>query len=325
MLNKIKSKYILSKPFEYISRFKFLNIIKYNKTLQKKVNISINTYIKYFQIEIEITPYQEEIKDNKVFINIMNKKDEKFYHIYFNGKKEEVKRNYIKPNEKVSKIKIIIDKEVKSLENLFGGIDILKTIKFKNFNRTDITNCKSMFDSCSKLINLDITKLKTDNATNMDSMFSLCSFLKKLDLSNFKTDKVENMKEMFWGCKSLKKLDLSNFRTDKVKNMFMMFCECESLKKLDLSNFRTDKVVNMSAMFDNCFSLRELDISNFKFNKNMDTENMFGQCSEDLKDDIRYKFKNLNENAFYDDEEFENEESFDYYENEMEESDEEEI
>ena len=54
------------------------------------------------------------------------------------------------------------------------------------------------------------------------------------------------------------------------------------------------------------------------------TENMFGQCTEELKNDIRYEFKNLNENAFYDDEEFENEESFDYNENEMEESDDDE-
>ena len=129
MLNKIKSKYILSKPFECISKYKFLNIIKYNKALQKRVNISFNTYIKYFQIEIEIILYQEEIKENKVFINIMNKKDEKYYHIYFNNDKEETKRNYLNENEKVEKLKIIIDYQI-NIRFFFSGYIIHFIIKF---------------------------------------------------------------------------------------------------------------------------------------------------------------------------------------------------
>ena len=41
------------------------------------------------------------------FIN-MNE-NEKYYHIYFNDNEEEIKRNYLKKNEKVAKIKILID------------------------------------------------------------------------------------------------------------------------------------------------------------------------------------------------------------------------
>ena len=49
----------------------------------------------------------------------MNENDKKYYHIYFNGNKEEIKRNYLNENENVSKLKIIIDYQVKSFKKLF--------------------------------------------------------------------------------------------------------------------------------------------------------------------------------------------------------------
>ena len=296
MLNKIRSKYILSKPFEYISEKRFLNIIKYNIALQKKFNFSFKSY---FQIKIIIIPLQEEIKENKVFINIMNKINENFFHIYFNGAKKEIKRNFIKPNEKVSKIKIIIDKEIKSIANLFCGIDFVKKIIFKKFNRTDFIDFSSMFDGCNKLIKLDITKIKTDNVNNMKSMFNKCLSIKHLDLRNFNTEKVENMEEMFNDCRALKKINVSNFNTNKVKKMSGMFCGCESLKKLDLSNFITDKVDDMIRMFESCSSLKELNISNFIFNENTLVSFMFNNCLDEIRDDIRNKFKTLNDSAFW--------------------------
>ena len=272
-------------------------MIKYNKSLQKKFNLSFNSY---FQIKIVVIPLQEEIKENKVFINIMNKKDDNFFCIFFNGGEKEIKRNYIKPNEKVSKIKILIDKEIKSIANLFDGIDFVKKIIFRKFNRNDFTDFNSMFNGCTKLIKLDITKLKTDNVKNMKSMFSHCSSLKHFDLSKFNTEKVENMEEMFFGCESLKKINISNFKTDKVKKMSKMFCECKSLNKLDLSNFITDNVDDMTSMFERCLSLKELNISNFKFNVTTNVHSMFSGCLNELEDDIRSKFKTLSERmAFF--------------------------
>ena len=296
MLNKIRSKYILSKPFEYISTKRFLNIIKYNKVLKKIFNFSFKSY---FQIKIVIITTGAIYRENRPFINI-NKNDENFFHIYFNGAKEEIKRNYIKPYEKVSKIKILIDKEVKSIDNLFCGIGFLKKIIFKKFNRFDFTDFNSMFDGCQNLIKLNIKKLRTDNVKNVKSMFNNCSSLKHLDLSNFKTENVENMEEMFRDCKSLKKINISHFNTNKVKKMSMMFCGCKSLTKLDLSNFITDKVDDMSNMFAHCSSLKELNISNFKFNENTDVGLMFAFCKKELRNDIRNKFKTLNDSAFED-------------------------
>ena len=53
------------------------------------------------------------------FMNILNKEEEKYYHIYFNDSKEEIKRYHLTDNDKVTKIRIVIDYPVKSLFKLF--------------------------------------------------------------------------------------------------------------------------------------------------------------------------------------------------------------
>ena len=66
------------------------------------------------KIEIEL-----KIANNKYgeFINIP-KKEKEYYHIYFDNSNEEIKRKYLKKNEKVKMIKIIIDYHVKSLKKI---------------------------------------------------------------------------------------------------------------------------------------------------------------------------------------------------------------
>ena len=56
----IKSKYILIKIFDNLPKKKMLKIIKQNKVIQNKLEISLNDYVKYSEIfnpiEIEIIP-----------------------------------------------------------------------------------------------------------------------------------------------------------------------------------------------------------------------------------------------------------------------------
>ena len=249
MLDNIKSLYILKAIFTNLSKRKYLCLIIHNKKLQSKLNISIDTYIKYYnQIEIEIIPDKNPINNNNKFINIMDERDKSFYHIYFNNENVEIKRNYFTINEDVSKIKVLIDMEVKSIEGLFYECYSIKEIKFIKFNRTDFNNYQYMFYFCLNLENIDIKKLKTNNVENMDNMFFLC----------------------------------------------------EKLEKLDLSNFITDKVKTMLNMFDSCSSLKELNISNFKFNDSTDVKLMFNYCSQTLKNEIKNKYMDINDDAFDD-------------------------
>ena len=101
ILKKIKSKYILQQIFDNLKQNKSLNIIKYNKKIKERINISIKDYKEhseiYSSIEIELKPVNNKYGE---FINI-NEGDKKYYHICFNNNKEEIKKNYINKDEKL--------------------------------------------------------------------------------------------------------------------------------------------------------------------------------------------------------------------------------
>ena len=104
-----------------------------------------------------------------------------------------------------------------------------------------------MFQSCSNFESLDLSNFNTSNVTNMKFMFNECYNLKEIKgVNNFKTNNVTDMKGMFQSCKELKDLDLSNFDTSNVTNMEYMFNECYQLKEIKgINNFKTDKVESM--------------------------------------------------------------------------------
>ena len=243
--------------------FMVLLIVKYNKKLQNRLNLSIEDYKEYSSIEIEL-----KLVNNKYgkFINNPDK-DKKYYHIYFNNSKEEIKRNYLKDKEKVNTIKIVINYQVKSFEYLFYNCNNISSINFKKFYRSNITNMKCMFFECKSL--------------------------KELNLSNFNTDNVTDMSYMFQGCKLLKRLNLNSFNTNNVTNMSWMFCDCDSLVELNISNFNTNNVTNMEGIFYRCSSLKELNFSNFNTNNTTYINHMFLECSDELKNKIREQFKNI--------------------------------
>ena len=118
---KIKSDYFLQKLYDNMPKKKKLEIVKYNKKIQKRINLSVEDYKEYSEtfapIEIEIIPTKDKYGK---FINI-NKNDELYYHIYFNDNKEEIKNKYeINKKDKITKINIIIDYQVKSFRDLFS-------------------------------------------------------------------------------------------------------------------------------------------------------------------------------------------------------------
>ena len=192
-LENLKSKYILKQIFEHFNSKKALEIIRYNKYFQNKFNVNISFYQEYSQSYSSII-IELNLADNKYgkFINIPEL-DKEYYHIYFDNSKEEINREYLKVNEKIKIIKIVIKYQIKSLKDLFANCSCISSIVFKQFSR--------------------------NNITHMNNMFYKCTSLKKIDFSNFNTNKVSDMSYMFYKCSSLKELNLSNFNTNKVINM----------------------------------------------------------------------------------------------------------
>ena len=188
-LRNLKSDYFIQKFFGYIPERKSLETIRYNKSIQKRINININHYKAYFEkktsIELDIIPMKGEYGE---FINI-NEGDKKYFHIYFNdNKKKEIEINSLY-KDNVSKISIIIDYQIKSFSKLFSYCGCIESIKFKKFCRNNVTDMSAMFEGCYSLKKLNLNNFNTNNITNMSYMFYECSSLKELNLSNFNTNK----------------------------------------------------------------------------------------------------------------------------------------
>ena len=133
-LINIKSRYILSKIYNNLEIKKKLNIVRYNKKMQNRLNINFKDYKEFYNIDIEIITCDKKYGR---FINI-NEKDI-YYHIYFNDNEKEIKNRYsIGKKDKVTKIKIRIDYQVKSFEKLFFNCICIKSINFKKFYRDNI-------------------------------------------------------------------------------------------------------------------------------------------------------------------------------------------
>ena len=171
-----------------------------------------------------------------IYILIINKEEIKNkYKIYTNVytedgmiKRENYHEYYIDEEDKVTKIKIIIDYQVKSFKKLFDDCECIESINFKKFYRNNINDMSYMFAGCSSLKQINLNNFNTNNVTNMSSMFFGCSSLKELNLNNFNTNNVTNMSYMFNGCSSLKELNLNNFNTNKVKYMLGMLEGCSA-------------------------------------------------------------------------------------------------
>ena len=167
-----------------------------------------------------------------------------------------------------------------SLNGFFASLKKLETITdLEYLNTENVTNMSSMFDNCSKLTSLDVTKFNTANVTDMSYMFDNCSKLTSLDVTNFNTEKVTSMSYMFSGCTNLTSLDVTKFNTANVSDMSDMFSDCSKLTSLDVSKFNTVNVTNMNSMFYNCSKLTSLDITSFNTAKVSDMSYMFSGCT----------------------------------------------
>ena len=242
-LNNIKSKYILEQVLENIDDNQILKLIKYNKSLQTKLDKDINTYKEYYtQIKIEVIPKPNSSvqfygTNTFSFINIPDGKNQ-YFHFYFNDKSEEVHTTRF--DNKVFKILIKIDEEIKSLKGLFQNCAYIEKIRFINCRRNDINDLSYMFSYCLSLKEIEFKSFITENVTNMSTMFMNCSLLKEIDLKNFNTENVNNFSNMFMGCSSLKQLDISSFKFSKNSSKNFMFSGCSRKIKDEIKSHRND-------------------------------------------------------------------------------------
>ena len=106
--------------------------------------------------------------------------------------------------------------------HLFNG-DINSVYNIRIIWNIPIQETKSMFEDCSQIIEIDLSKFEASEAISMEKMFRRCSNLNFINFLNFDTSKVVYMYAMFENCISLSSLDLTDFDTSQVSIMQSMF------------------------------------------------------------------------------------------------------
>ena len=321
LFNNIKSPFIIKKIFGYLEENIPLKLIKYSKKSQKRLNFTLQNYKEFALIEIEIIPSK---KKEGNFINVIDKKNEKYFHIFINGSKKEINQKDYQIKNDYKKIKVIIRHSFSSFKNLFKNCACIESINFKRSYIKSILDMSSMFEGCSSLKNLYISNLNTNKVINMGYMFFGCSSLKEINLSNFNTNNVADMHCMFKKCSSLNRIDLSKFNFNKVTNINCIFEGCSSLKEINISNlnlqflfelrylfygcsslskiilpnFINNHIDDMTGMFSGCYSLNYINFYNFYFNEGTKMKSMFYNCPFDIIEKIKNENKNIYDNAF---------------------------
>lgn len=151
--------------------------------------------------------------------------------------------------------------KVTNMSFMFAGCSKLASLDLSSFNTANTKYVESMFQDCENLKNIkfspDFTIAKVDDISHM---FNGCSSLTALDLSKFNTSQVKWMIGTFMDCSSLTKLDLSSFDTANVIDMNGMFNNCSSLKELDLRSFVIDPNIDKGYMLDGLAKLNTLKL-----------------------------------------------------------------
>ena len=223
-LKNIRNKYIIMKIFDNLSKIRILSLIKYNKKFQKIAEITTEDYKYFSEIEIELIPTENA---REKFINIEEKKDKPYYHIYLHENKH---------SNKIIKINIIIDYQIKSLSHLFYNIYDIESIKFIRFYRNNIYDMSSMFERCSSLKELDLSNFNIENVTDMNCMFKKCIKLEELNIFDFNSKNDINMNCMFSLCTSMQKLNISYFNINNETTMWKMFFQCPRCLQINIKS-----------------------------------------------------------------------------------------
>ena len=180
----------------------------------------------------------------------------------------------------------------------FANCSALTTIQgMENLNTSKVTSMASMFNGCSSLKSLNLSKFNVGEVTTMSRMFQGCSALGSLSLSSFDPRKVTTTERMFSECRGLTSITFGTFNTVSLTNTSFMFYNCKKISSLNLSTMITDKVTNMKSMFDGCETLTSLNLSGIKTGKVTDMSSMFKNCKKLTFSDLGSDFELNTESA----------------------------
>lgn len=203
--------------------------------------------------------------------------------------------------------------EMATARQAFSGCSSLELIEgIDNWDTSKINNMQGMFQGCTSLKTIDVSKWNVSNVTTMKSMFNCDNdygvtpmIVESLDVSNWNTSSCTDTSFMFYGCKGSIAIDVSKWDVSKVTTFDHMFahsylyigdisgwrtdaatnfnCAFHSVMNeiLDVSGFTTDNVISFGGMFKHCFSTKKIiGLENFNTAASVDFSDMFYNCAK---------------------------------------------
>ena len=297
LLKKVHSDVTFKKIMNCLNSQTKLNIIKFNKKFQNKLNIEKTDYDEHFKtiIDLKITKlYLNKFKNhisNVPFVDL--KIDDKEA---FNENNNNINNNL--ENKNLINVTLEISHKYKSFENLLYGCDFVEKIYFRRINRRDIKSTKNMFHNCPLLKEINFNNFDTTKVTDMSYMFTLCHDLEKItiDPNHFKTNNVKLSKGMFEYCCSLENVNFPSLNFSNVENMGNMFFGCDNLKNVNLNfidkNEKDNKdniKKNTICMFTECLKLKKINNLDDFLKINGVSKNTFFMSNKTLENEVNKK------------------------------------
>ena len=184
--------------------------------------------------------------------------------------------------EEIVNLKCLNTKDVEDMSYMFclTGCDYktLKSLDLSNFNTSNVTTMRSMFNGCNKITELDVSSFDTKNVETMMYMFQYCSKLKAIDCSNFDTENCTDLTYMFGYCYELESVNVKNWNTENCSSFKGTFAYCYAITELDLENWDTSSATHVCNTFWHCHELTKVNIPNFSFESATDVRSLFNRC-----------------------------------------------
>lgn len=214
-------------------------------------------------------PEPERESDPKIQI----KPEEYYISATYNAKKEVplkifnpsriglIKQNYIIKE-------LTTNNNIRRLQelNIIDGVIVPETtgiIHIQIILNVTLTSLDFLFEGCTNLIKVNLSKINSSLITSMIYTFTDCTNLEIVDLTSFNSSGVQKMEFLFGGCTNLENIKgFENLNTSSLEKTAGMFIGCENLQSVNLSSFQLNNISEPNGMFINNPSLVTLDVGN---------------------------------------------------------------
>lgn len=148
-----------------------------------------------------------------------------------------------------------------------------------NFKMSKVTTIFGLFQSCTKLTELNLSKWDVSSLKDIGSFAYNCNNLKTLNISGWRTSKLTTIYSAFQSCKNITELDVSGLDVSEVESINSVFSDCASLESLDLSSWNVSRTTTFDSLCQNCSSLSSINVSGWVTTSAKTLSYMFSNCS----------------------------------------------